>query len=69
MMRVSLRGSHSSSHRQQSKLRRDSRPRRQSRPLSHSFVALVIPMLQSHRGHIHSGGVLVHLPDHRVSLQ
>ena len=43
-MRVSLRGSHSRSHRQQSRLRRDSKHRRQSRHLSHSFVALVVPM-------------------------
>ena len=45
LMRVSLRGSHSRSHRQQSILKRDSRQRRQSRHLSHSFAALVIPML------------------------
>ena len=48
LMRVSLRGSHSSRHRQQSRLRRVrryNRPRRQSRHPSHSFVALVIPVL------------------------
>ena len=43
--RVSLRGSHSSSHSQQIRLRRESRPRRQSRHLSHSYAALVIPVL------------------------
>ena len=37
-------GSHSSRHRQQSRLRRDSRPRRQSRHLSHNFTALVVPV-------------------------
>ena len=42
---------------------------RQSRHLSHSFAALVVPVLQSHRGQIHSGGVPVHRLDHRVRLQ
>ena len=53
LMRFSLRGSHSSRHRQQSRLRRvrrDSRQRRQSRHLIHSFAALVVPELQSRRG-------------------
>ena len=68
LMRVSLRGSHSSSHSQQSRLRRESRPRRQSRHLSHNFAALVVPVLQSHRGQRHSGGVHVRLLDHRVCL-
>ena len=45
LMRVSLRGSHSNRHSQHSRLRRESRPRRQSRHLSHSFAALVIPVL------------------------
>ena len=40
-----LRGSHSSSHSQQSRLRRESRQRRQSRYLSHSYNALVVPVL------------------------
>ena len=44
LMRVCLRGSHSSSHSQQISLRRESRLRRQSRHLSHSYAALVIPM-------------------------
>ena len=60
--RLSLRGSHSS---RQSRLRRESRQRRQSRHLSHSYAALVVPVLHSHRGQTHSGGVLVHLPAHR----
>ena len=50
LMRVSLRGSHNCSHSQQSRLRRESRHRRQSRHLSHSYAALVVPVLQSHRG-------------------
>ena len=45
LMRVSLRGSLSSSHSQQSRLRRESRPRRLSRHLSHTFAALVVPVL------------------------
>ena len=45
LIRVSLRGSHSSSHSQQSRLRRESRPRRQSRQLSHCYAALVVPVL------------------------
>ena len=45
LMRVSLRGSHSSSHSQQSRLRRESRPRRQSRHLNHSYATLVVPVL------------------------
>ena len=47
LMRVSLRGLHSSSPRQQSRLRRVSRPRRprrQSRHHSPSYAALVIPV-------------------------
>ena len=48
LMRVSLRGSHSSSHSQQSRLRRESRLRRQSQHLSHSYATLVVPVLQSH---------------------
>ena len=69
MMRVSLRGSHSSSHSQQSRLRRESTLRRQSRHLSHSYAALVVLVPQSHREQILSGGVLVHHLDHRVHLQ
>ena len=38
-------GGHSRSHSQQRRLRRESRPWRQSRHLSHSFAALVIPVL------------------------
>ena len=48
LIRVSLRGSHSSRHRQQSRLRRlrrGSRPRRQSRHLNHNFAALDVPVL------------------------
>ena len=68
LMTVSLRGSHSSRHHQQSRLKKDNRPRRQSRHLSHSFVALVVPVLQSRRGQIHSEEGLVHRLDHRVRL-
>ena len=77
LVRVSLKGLHSSSPHQQSlsqlrRLRRASRPRRQRRQSRHhnpSFAALVEPMLQYHRGQLLSAEVHAHRPDHRVHLQ
>ena len=51
LMRVSLKGRHSSSPSQQSRLRKVSRPRRprrQNRHHSPSYAALVVPVFQSH---------------------
>ena len=45
LMRFNLRGSHSSRHSRQSRLRRECSQRRQSRHLSHSYAALVVPVL------------------------
>ena len=77
MVRVNLKGLHSSSPHQQSlsqlrRLRRVSRSRRQRRQSRHhnpSFAALVVPVLQFHRGQLHSIGVHAHRLDHRVHLQ
>ena len=64
--------SHHSSPHQQSlsllrRLRRVSRPRRPSRHLS--YAALVVLVLQFHRGQLHSVGVHTHHLDLRVRLQ